>query len=123
MTQSQFTAFVTANPDVTTTGYGLDYFFNKDTPKYQERWDYERAELYTLYPMYCHCLNWLATDPVLAPHRTTLEFKRDVERWLNAKGISNHYIPQGVFILAALSVGYTIAKLDEGGLNAFLKKQ
>ena len=121
-TKSEYTAFVTKNTQLTATGYDIDQFYIYGTPEYEIKWASERAILFDLYPQFVHCLNWLATGPELNLNRSTYSLKGDVERWLKAQGANDHYIPQGAFVLAALSAGYTIAKLQEGGPNVFLKK-
>ena len=130
MTQPEFTAFVTANPDFTATGFGIDQGYIVGTKEYQARWASERAYLFTLYPQCKYCIEWISNDPKFLNKKDQFGKKMNskalkgvVEQWLRAQEVHDHYIPQGAFLIAALSEGFVIDKLYKGGPNVFLKKK
>jgi hypothetical protein len=121
LTEQEYKEFVNKHPEITATGYGIDQSYRRATLEEREsRRNSEREYLINLYPKFVHCVNWLETRPYLDSKRTTYDFKHDVERWLVANGVSDKYIPQGAFIIAALWMNYTIAKLDDDGPNVYL---
>ena len=122
--ETDFHQLVNSNADLTATGYGIDVqFYGFGTPQYTNRYASERALLYQLYPQYVHCCDWFETNPkMLLTRRNTHGFKHDVERWLTGKGVNHNYIPQGAFILAALSNGYQISETFDDSPNVKLKK-
>lgn len=120
----EFQQLVNSHPDLTATGYGIDVqFYPLGTPQYTNRYTSERALLYQLYPQYLNCCDWFETNPKMNfTRRTTYPYKHEAERWLASKNVSDNYIPQGVFILAALSNGYQISKTFADSPDVKLKK-
>jgi hypothetical protein len=129
MTHNDYNALIDAHPELTATGYGIDYHYIEGTPEYASQWNAERALLYEFYPMLEHCLAWINNnkDLVLDPDcfgrkRNTKMLKGLAEHELFNNGISPRYIPQGTFIIAALSNGYEIDQIEHGGPNVTLRK-
>ncbi len=115
---NNYMKLVNQHPLITATGYGLDEDYIDGTLDYDQKFDYERGYLYTLKPQFDHCIAYLDAHQKLDLDRTTYYHKHEVERWLTGKD----YIPQGVFIIAALSKGYQIKKIDGNGPNVYLRK-
>jgi len=123
--ETDFQQLVNSHPELTATGYGIDVqFYPEGTPEYDSRSASERPLLYQLYPQYAYCCDWLMTKPkMLISRRNSHGFKHDVERWLTSVGVKHNYIPQGAFILAALTNGYQIRETYDDSPNVRLKRQ
>ena len=82
------------------------------------------------YPQFEYCVEWIYNNPKFlkkkdpfGKKRNTAALKGLVEQWLRAEDVSDHYIPQGAFIIAALSEGYVIDEIIKGCPNVYLKKK
>ena len=122
-TEEQYHEIIDQHLAITAAGYGIDEsHMYLPCDEYKAIWESERKALFTFYPQYCHCMDYLATKRYLNRDRTTYALKQDVEKWLIAKGVPDHYIPQGSFILAALTLGYRINKVILGCPNVTLRR-
>jgi hypothetical protein len=59
------------------------------------------------------CCQWIQDNPDLEGKRNAYHWKHSVENWLRPNNIKPDYISQGVFILAAIYMGYKIHRIKK----------
>ena len=65
LTENQYKELIDKHPEINLYGIGMDSLLEKGTPEYQAEWNAKRAKLYTQYPKYVRCVEWLKTDPII----------------------------------------------------------
>jgi hypothetical protein len=89
---------------------------------YAQTLEMERVELRRAYRLFQLTCDWITRNPELKGMRSAYHWKHQVENWLRTDGIKPDYIAQGVFILAALHLGYKIHRI-RGDLSARIGKK
>jgi hypothetical protein len=84
---------------------------------YAQTFEMEREELKRAFREFELTCAWIMGNPELKGRRSAYHWKHQVENWLRTDGIKPDYIAQGVFILAALHMGYRIHRI-RGDLGA-----
>jgi hypothetical protein len=108
------------NPAITADGYGI---ICPEPSTFEERMEEvkkSRAELADYGPAFHKCLEWLETHASFNRKSNSYGLKHQVERYFRDKGESV-YVPNGVFILAALSKGYSIESQVAGSPNVMFR--
>ena len=94
----QFKELIDKHPEINLYGIGMDSLLEKGTPEYQAEWDFKRAKLYTQYPKYVKCVEWLKTDPIILRP----DYKGPFLDWDYSTDDPDICIPGGVLLLARL---------------------
>ena len=96
-------------PTLTTHGFGVDV-------GQENEFDIERANLLTKKKEFDVCCDWLKTKQVTTEPNvdigTTYRLKQLVEKWYRETYRKGLYIPEGILITAALSLGIPFKSID-----------
>jgi hypothetical protein len=115
MTSNEFENIITANPSLTTHGFGVDEGTDQD-------FDNERTKLADCFNEVLVCEEFLSLcKRTVNPHKalgSTYHFKHAVERYAQKQGRCL-YIPEGALLVAALHLGFKMMP-KEGTTSVYL---
>jgi len=111
VTLEEFCQVIDENPEITTNGFGVAPSENGSPDERMAAFVCERDALQSKYQEFLSCVQWLQENPVIERNRYAYSLKQDVERWVEGSGQKHTWIPEGVFTLAAIFMGYTIRRI------------
>lgn len=113
MKYDEYTELIEKHPELTTHGFGitLDPRTPHTTEEREQAWKELRADLFRRHQEFEYCCQYIAQNPDLPGKRIAYHWKHRVENWLQSNKMRPDYIPQGVFILAALHMGYRVHRI------------
>jgi hypothetical protein len=110
MTKDDFIKLIDDNPELTTDGFGINTCFCKTEAEKESTLIESRKDLYSKPQEFQYCVDFLKANPHIESWKHSYNLKHDVERFIESKGKTTPWIPQGVFILAAIYMGYVIIR-------------
>jgi len=120
MNNNEYLELIEKYPELTTHGFGVETQY-EELP-YDELFEVKRQELKDAYQEFLYCCKWIEANPDFDGKRIAYHWKHEVENWLQKDHIKPDYIGQGVFILAAIHMGYPIRRSPQSTGARFGKK-
>jgi hypothetical protein len=121
MNTDEYLKLVEEHPDLTAHGFGAEVDRTMGLT-YAETFEMEREALKRAFKEFQLTCDWIMRNPELKGRISAYHWKHEVENWLRTDGIKPNYIAQGVFILAALHMGYRIHRI-RGSIGARIGKR
>ncbi len=110
MTNEQYLNLIEKHPEVTSNGFGIEYNENSGLTV-EECWEIKRQELKNAHREFEYCCQAIAEFPHYISKHSAYHLKHCVEEWLRREYSKDVYIPQGVFMLAAIYMGYNVRRI------------
>ena len=106
----EYHKLIDQNPELTTDGFGVNTDRYKTEAELRAAFIRDREEIYTKCQEFQSCVDFLTENPHIAEYKHSYNLKHDVEQWIEDSGQRRPWIPQGVFILSAIYMGYKIRR-------------
>lgn len=118
MNQEEYLEFIEKHPKITTHGFGVDADPHTKI-SYEELFKEKREELKDSFQEFQYCCDWINLNPNFDGKVHAYHWKHRVQEWLEANEMRPSYIAQGVFILAAMYLGYKVRKMKNDTCATF----
>ncbi len=120
MNYYEYVRLVRKHPKLTSHGFGVETKYEKLT--IDELFEVKRSELFLAFEPFSYCCEWIAQNPGFDGKLSAYHWKHQVEYWLQERQIQGVYVAQGVFILAAKHLGYSVRKIARSPNARFGKR-
>jgi hypothetical protein len=112
MSNQDYIKMVENYQNLTIDGFGIE-IEQRTKLTHEEIWDQKRQALKDAHQEFEYCCQWVSDYFDLVWRKSTYHLKHQVENRLRENHMKPDYIPQGVFILAAISMGYKIHRIPD----------
>lgn len=120
-TRAAIAAAMAEAPDLTAFGFGIFEDRKKSAAEKEAEFDANRAEMLTAFSIeqFNRAVAFLKTRSkreTICRKQSSYGLKHEVERYFDSRGQSNKYVSNGMFIAAAVHLGF---KFERSGPNAY----